>query len=158
MDFLHPAHVQQLDHALGLQRDVVAAARLEAGFAMAGDVRDDHPVAADKVPGETQPEVLVGTETMEHQHTAGGLVRPALPGRDGHFGDGHDDLVQPVQLGLGRHAQVIEPVADGRVGQPAPGNEHCENDEQQKHHASPFYLLRTKCDRRVSALGSSDES
>jgi hypothetical protein len=53
-----PTDIEQLDHALGLQRDVIAAAFLEAGFAMAGDVGDDHPVAADKVPGKTQPEIL----------------------------------------------------------------------------------------------------
>ncbi|MNP53329.1 hypothetical protein D3C76_1477970 [compost metagenome] len=97
---------------------------------MPGDVGNDHPVVADKVPGKTQPQVLVGTEAVQHQHIAGRLIRPALPGRDGHFGDGHDDLVQFVQLGLDGHAQVIQPVPDGRVAQPAPGGENRDSDNQ----------------------------
>ncbi|MNL43835.1 hypothetical protein D3C87_1663670 [compost metagenome] len=97
---------------------------------MTGNVGDDHSVVADKVPGKTQPDIFVGTEAVQHQDIAGCFVRPALPGRDGHFADGHDNLVQLVQLGLGGGAQVVQPITDGRVAQPAPGRENRDSDNQ----------------------------
>ncbi|MNG14746.1 hypothetical protein D3C84_985250 [compost metagenome] len=97
---------------------------------MAGDVGNDDPIIADKITGKAQPDVFVGTVAMQHQHVAGRFVRAALPGRDGHFGDGHNNLVQLVQLGFGGRAQVVNPIADGRVTQPAPGGKHRDSDNQ----------------------------
>ncbi|MNG21148.1 hypothetical protein D3C84_1054820 [compost metagenome] len=97
---------------------------------MPGNVRNDDPIVTDKVPGKAQPQIFVGAVAVQHQHAAGRLIRPALPGRDRHLVDRHDDFVQPIQLGFNGHAQVIQPITDGRIVQPAPGHDNRDNDNE----------------------------
>ncbi|MCY1549705.1 hypothetical protein D9M68_858890 [compost metagenome] len=76
---VHPTQFQGLDEGLqafGLGTDVVTAGGPVA-VAEAGQVQGDHVVAIGEVPGEAQPVVLVGAETVNH-HDGFTLVRAAL--------------------------------------------------------------------------------
>ncbi|MNP07193.1 hypothetical protein D3C76_992100 [compost metagenome] len=133
MDLVQATGVEQFDHPPGLGRDVIAAAGLEAGFAMAGQIGHHHPVVADKMPGKAQPEILVGAVAMQHQDAAGRFIGPTLPGRYGHLADGDGDLVQPVETCLQRHAHVVQHMADAWIRQPTPGDKHGKDYPQHQH-------------------------